>query len=347
MVSILRKALSACKALRSRAFAVGALAVVMAFTIYEISDLTHAVYIRDGESVTLAYTMSDDVEDLLQKEGIEVSESDVVEFSGFTSSTAEVEIKRAFPVRLTADGETRTLQVADKTVADLLQSEGISLDGSDKVNLPMKRALREDDHVVVQRVDYTTRVEEREIPFETVATKTSLLRPGQTKVLTQGQDGKEVTTYSQKLCDGQLQSEEEVSTRVVAEPVAQEVLVGAAAAVSPLDFGYEMDESGAPVGYTRLLTEQKATGYSARPGTKTASGRYAVAGHVAVNTEVIPYGTKLYIASPDNSFVYGYAIAADTGTGLIDGSIDLDLFYDSYTESCLNGVRYVNVYVLD
>ena len=66
-----------------------------------------------------------------------------------------------------------------------------------------------------------------------------------------------------------------------------------------------------------------------------------------MNTEVIPYGTKLYIASPDNSFVYGYAIAADTGTGLIDGSIDLDLFYDSYTESCLNGVRYVNVYVLD
>ena len=45
--------------------------------------------------------------------------------------------------------------------------------------------------------------------------------------------------------------------------------------------------------------------------------------------------------------MYGYAIAADTGTGLMDGVVDLDLFYGSYVESCLNGVRYVNVYVLE
>ena len=57
--------------------------------------------------------------------------------------------------------------------------------------------------------------------------------------------------------------------------------------------------------------------------------------------------SALVVAPTDVPRIYGYAIAADTGTGLIDGSIDLDLFYDSYTESCLNGVRYVNVYVLD
>ena len=61
---------------------------------------------------------------------------------------------------------------------------------------------------------------------------------------------------------------------------------------------------------------------------------------------MIPYGSKLYITSADGSFVYGYAIASDTGTGLIDGIIDVDLFYDTYQESLLNGLRTVNIYVL-
>ena len=60
----------------------------------------------------------------------------------------------------------------------------------------------------------------------------------------------------------------------------------------------------------------------------------------------IPYGSKLYITSSDGSFVYGYAIAADTGTGLLNDVIDVDLFYETYTESCLNGRRTVDIYVL-
>ena len=70
-------------------------------------------------------------------------------------------------------------------------------------------------------------------------------------------------------------------------------------------------------------------------------------GHVAVNPNLIPYGSKLYITSADGSFVYGYAIASDTGTALIDGTIGVDLFYDTYLESLLNGLRTVNIYVLE
>ena len=60
-----------------------------------------------------------------------------------------------------------------------------------------------------------------------------------------------------------------------------------------------------------------AVAYSARPGAGTASGRKAIPGHIAVNPNVIPYGTKLYITTPDNKVVYGYAVAADTGTALV------------------------------
>ena len=69
-------------------------------------------------------------------------------------------------------------------------------------------------------------------------------------------------------------------------------------------------------------------------------------GYVAVDPTEIPFGSKLYFTSSDGSFVYGYAIAADTGTGLLNDVIDVDLFYETYTESCLNGRRTVDIYVL-
>ena len=44
--------------------------------------------------------------------------------------------------------------------------------------------------------------------------------------------------------------------------------------------------------------------------------------------------------------MYGYAVAADTGIGLLNDVIDVDLFDETYTESCLNGRRTVDIYVL-
>ena len=105
--------------------------------------------------------------------------------------------------------------------------------------------------------------------------------------------------------------------KVTLAPVTETILIGSLTPVSPLDFDLNVDEEGRPVEYARLLTNQVATGYSARQGAKTASGRYAVPGHVAVDPREIPYGSRLYIVSHDNNFIYGCAIAADTGTCLL------------------------------
>lgn len=58
---------------------------------------------------------------------------------------------------------------------------------------------------------------------------------------------------------------------------------------------------------------------------------------MAVDPDVIPYGTLLYITSTDGSFVYGYAVATDTGIAVQDGRILVDLFYETYAESVING----------
>ncbi len=88
------------------------------------------------------------------------------------------------------------------------------------------------------------------------------------------------------------------------------------------------------------------TAYTAPAGASTATGVPAYHGGVAVNPNIIPYGSKLYIVSTDGSFVYGYATAVDTGGALMDGSAIVDCFYNTYDE-CVNfGRRDVNVYVV-
>ena len=66
-------------------------------------------------------------------------------------------------------------------------------------------------------------------------------------------------------------------------------------------------------------------------------------GTVAVDKNVIPLGTKMYIVAADGSVVYGTAVAADTG---VRGNI-VDLYYDTY-QQCINfGRRTCNVYILE
>ena len=106
-----------------------------------------------------------------------------------------------------------------------------------------------------------------------------------------------------------------------------------------------LDENGVPTSYSNVLTG-KSCAYSANPSAKTASGRQVKVGYVAVDPAIIPYGTELYIVSTDGKYVYGYAVAADTGTALLDGRILVDLFMESYDASCDWGAKHVNIYIL-
>ena len=71
----------------------------------------------------------------------------------------------------------------------------------------------------------------------------------------------------------------------------------------------------------------------------TATGLPAVRGIAAVDPDVIPLGTRLFIPG------YGEAIAADTGGAIVGNKIDLVM--DSYGEAIDFGRQDVTVYVLD
>ncbi len=84
-----------------------------------------------------------------------------------------------------------------------------------------------------------------------------------------------------------------------------------------------------------------ATGYTpGDPGCTgiTYTGTKAARGTIAVDPNVIPFGTKLYIPG------YGYGVAADTG-GAIKGN-KLDLCYETRTEALNWGIKNITVYVV-
>ncbi len=79
---------------------------------------------------------------------------------------------------------------------------------------------------------------------------------------------------------------------------------------------------------------------------QTATGRAPVYGVVAVDPRVIPLNSKLYIESADGgkSWVYGFAIAGDTGGAIKKNRIDL--CYNSLDQCYQFGRRDAVVYVL-
>ena len=107
----------------------------------------------------------------------------------------------------------------------------------------------------------------------------------------------------------------------------------------------ELDENGAPVHYAYCI-QGHATAYYG--DTITSTGTVPVQGTVAVDPRIIPYGTRLYITSADGRYVYGYAVAEDTG-GFIyfRNGATVDLFMHSYYDCCEWGWRMANIYVLN
>ena len=187
------------------------------------------------------------------------------------------------------------------------------------------------------------------VKFEVEEKLSTLLAPGKKRVIQEGQKGEKTHTYRQRIENGEVISEKLYDEEITKKPVTEIVLVGAAGEdgiISPLDFEIELDENGVPTEYEQVLSNQVATGYHLGSKAVGASGQKLSAGYVAVHPGEIPYGTKMYITSEDNSFVYGCAVAADTGLGLMQDVIDVDLYYDTYVESCLNGRKNVNIYIL-
>ena len=254
-------------------------------------------------------------------------------------------------MRVTADGKTAMFSALPQaTVGEVLEANGILLGAEDIVQPAVASPVRKDLHVTVRRVTYATRTERTEQPFDTVYRYTNLLSGDATAVHHDGKVGITETVYRDRLVDGAVVSTERMSETQIQQK-EDRVLLAASTASAPMSAPpYEilLDENGQPTEHLGKL-EGKATAYTndrGLCGTHTSIGMLARVGVVAVDPAVIPYGTVLYIVSPNGSYTYGYAVAGDTGGAMLSGHNLVDLFMNTYEECVFFGRRDMNVYIL-
>lgn len=266
-----------------------------------------------------------------------------------TDDNNSIHILRAFDVPVTVDGRTVDVVTTGGTVEEVLRDGGIQLSEDDETEPARGETVEEGQSITVHRVTYDTYTVQETVPAEVVTEYTSLFYRQQDYelVLQQGADGLDEVTYRDKYVDGQLAETTEVS-RTTLVGMVQHIVKQYGEAVPVSDFaGPEIVDGQPAEGVVQVYTGQRSTGYSASATAKGASGRRLSYGTVAVNPNVIPYGTLLYITSDDGRFVYGYAYAADTGTAMLTGHAFIDLYYETYEESVKNAVIPVTVYVID
>ena len=266
-----------------------------------------------------------------------------------TDDGEQLDILRAYTVPVTADGATQDVVTTGATTAELLAQAGLTWTEDDLLTPAADEAVPEGGSVTLQRVSYVDYSQNVVVPTEIEEVPTSLFYKKQSKTVTmqEGSDGLDTVYYRETWIDGTLAATDEIGreTQIGMVPTLQKVY-GEKVPVSQF-VGPEIVD-GAPVeGVAEVYTNQRSTGYSASATAKGASGRRLTYGTVAINPNIIPYGSLMYITSDDGKFVYGYAYAADTGTALMQSSAFIDLYYETYDESVDSAVIPVTVYVLD
>ena len=285
------------------------------------------------------------VADALEKAGIDMEGADTTDLDPDTllKKNMKINILRSFKIQLVVGGVKRTVDYAAGTVGDLLKRVNVDVGKYDVVKPGLSETLKRGSKVVVKRVSYETREEEKVIKYGTQTKETGILAQGVKRVARQGRDGTKTVTYEDKIVNGKVVSSKKVGEVVNVKAVDKVVAIGTRGATNVVTSNIQ--GSGAPTSYLKTF-HGPATAYTAKAGAKTASGAVARRGLVAVNPKQIPYGSKLYIVADDGT-VYGYCTAADTGGFVTNGSGTLvDLYMDSYGECTQWGKRNVTIYVI-
>ena len=155
-------------------------------------------------------------------------------------------------------------------------------------------------------------------------------------------------TYTkEKAEEAKEKAEKEAAEKAAAEKAAKEQAAREAQAAAEKEAAEQAAAQAAttqPVGQTFIM---ESTAYSSDPadtlggGTVTATGQNLLTNPmaVAVDPNVIPLGTRLYVEG------YGEAIASDTG-GAIKGNI-VDVHFSTYEQCIQWGRRQVKVTILE
>ncbi len=240
-----------------------------------------------------------------------------------------ITVRRSVPVTIRVDGRSLLTRTHGKTVGETLAETGIALIGLDFTVPDASSPVQPDMTIRVVRVtEEDTIIERTPVDFKRVSKPDPTLPLDTRQVIQQGIAGLVERRVRIRREDGVEVSRSAVES-VVVQAARDEIT-----AVGTLPTLKTLDTPDGPVQYWRALKMRAASYKPSSAGRShddplygvTATGEKLHKGLVAVDPQVIPLGTRLYIPG------YGTAVAADTGGAVQGLVIDLGYGDDDYQE---------------
>ncbi|NLY42732.1 MAG: DUF348 domain-containing protein [Clostridiaceae bacterium] len=310
---------------------------------------TKEVSVRDNGQMLNIKTRKETVGEFLEEQGIEIYEGDEVQPGLKTKLNKKqgIVIRRAIPVTVFVDGSEVLVKTVRNTVKGVLEQSNISLNSKDIMNCSLTDRVRDNMKIIITRVSETIETVQESIPYKTISRANENMDKGKVKVVQKGKEGIKEKKYVVVLHDGKEVSRQLISETIKAQPVDQINEYGTVSVYKT--------SRGDSFRYKKML-KMTATAYDLSyescgktPEDKhyglTYTGMKARQGIVAVDPNVIPLHSRLYIEGADGSWSYGFAVAGDVGSGIKGNKIDL--FYEDHEIVKRFGERKVNVYLIE
>lgn len=307
--------------------------------------------ITDGDRVTYHTSFATDPHEVLNEAGFELGKDDTYTTQE-SDGVSEIYVQRQTQtVTIDNGGQVISIGTQGETVEELLTRLNISVDPQTTVSVDLQEQTCDGMKIVISRTTYATETYTQTIPYESTQLNSTELVQGQQLLLTAGSDGEMLCTAQVTYVNGVETARTVLSSQVTKAPVDELVAVGTAEETPAygelvIGDGIITTETGEVYTFTDSM-DVVATAYShmdAGCGTITATGTTVHWGTVAVDPDLIPYGTRMFIVTSDGRYVYGVATAEDCG-GAIQGN-RVDLYMPTLEQCYAFGRRTCTIYFL-
>jgi uncharacterized protein YabE (DUF348 family)/3D (Asp-Asp-Asp) domain-containing protein len=313
--------------------------IALLFSIlYYGTQFKRITLIADGVTTKLLTTKSE-VKEIIDAYQTTIGPHDVISepLDRKITNGLTIRIERAFPITITADGNSSEVYAVPGKVSQILEQVGIDINESDKVYPSLTSSIQSSVEIKVVRVNRVVEETEHSLPYETIKKEDENLLKGKQQVVQSGKAGLLVKKVEKVYEDGILVSEQIITRTVEEKSKAHIVAVGTKPPPKPVTNAVallsaesqEVTVGGMTLGVRGILKNVSLTAYTAGfestgkdpdhpqygityTGTTVMEGRT-----IAVDPDVIPLGWWVYIDG------FGFRRAEDVGSAIKGKKIDI------------------------
>jgi len=283
--------------------------------------------IDDGRELLL-HSAASTLGEALWENGIYLHEGDRLDPLPGTpvDGPVQAELHRSIPLSIRVGGEHIHARSAAETVGGGLNDAGLQLVGLDYAIPYTSQPIPSDGQIQLVRVREEVQMEQQPLSFDTIYQPLDSLKIDNQQIVQPGAYGVITNRIRVRSEDGLEIGRTLEGEWVAQEPTPQIIGYGTqiqiqtvATADGPLDYWRAVDMYATSYSPSRAGVSPDARNFGI-----TASGKRLVKGLVAIDRSLIPFGTIMYVPG------YGYAEAADTGSGVKGRWIDLGYEDDNW-----------------